>query len=118
MDGDGLSDVLVGARGQDGGVKDAGAAYLLRSEWSLDPGCGTMSLADADLKLYGEATDDVAGEWVSGAGDVDGDGRADVIIGAFGHDPGGDYDKAGAAYLFLSGGIFEGALRRGEPEQR
>jgi hypothetical protein len=108
VDGDGLSDVLVGARGQDGGVKDAGAAYLLRSEWSLDPWCGTMSLADADLKLYGEATNDVAGEWVSGAGDVDGDGYADVIIGAFGYDPGPDYDKAGAAYLFLTGGSLNG----------
>jgi hypothetical protein len=110
VDGDGLSDVLVGARGQDGGVKDAGAAYLLRSTESLDHGCGTMSLADADLKLYGEATDDSAGGWVSGAGDVDGDGHADVIISSFRHDPGGVYDKAGAAYLFLSDGSLEGLV--------
>ncbi len=65
----------------------------------------TISLADADLKLVGEQTGDQAGGSVSGAGDVDGDGRADLLVGAVGAGAGG------AAYLLLS----SGALMTQEP---
>jgi hypothetical protein len=93
MDGDGHDDVLVDAYGNSEGGRDAGAAYLV-----LGPVTGTLDLALADAKLVGEE----AGDWVSGcvgAGDVDGDGHPDLLVGASGNDEGGD--RAGAAYLVL-----------------
>ncbi len=57
-----------------------------------------LSLADA--KLVGEDADDGAGHAISGAGDVDGDGFADILVGADGNDDGGSW--AGAAYLILT----------------
>jgi hypothetical protein len=49
------------------------------------------------LKLKGGATDDATGDTVSAAGDVNGDGFADIIIGAKGADPAGT--DSGAAYV-------------------
>ncbi|NOY25468.1 MAG: hypothetical protein GXP62_06300, partial [Oligoflexia bacterium] len=94
VDGDGLDDILVGAFGEDSGGMQAGAAYLM-----LGPVSGTVELATVDATLVGEAAGDSAGVSVSGAGDVDGDGLDDILVGAFGEDSGGSY--AGAAYLML-----------------
>jgi hypothetical protein len=49
----------------------------------------------------GEASGDQAGVSVAGAGDVNGDGFADVIIGAFGSDAKGK--DAGRSYVFFGG---------------
>ncbi|HHO52941.1 MAG TPA: hypothetical protein ENK18_19210 [Deltaproteobacteria bacterium] len=95
VDGDGLDDVLVGARYNDEAHPDAGAAYLLRG-----PLAGTSSLADADAKLLGESRGDWAGITVAGVGDVDGDGLADLGIGARYADRGPILD-VGASYLVL-----------------
>jgi hypothetical protein len=59
----------------------------------------------------GEDTYDYAGNSVSGAGDVDADGRADLLIGADGNSEGGSGASdiygaaAGAAYLIYGGGL-------------
>jgi hypothetical protein len=94
VDGDGLSDILVGANEHGLVANDAGAAYLL-----LGPVSGDIDLATADARLLGEAEYDGAGGGVAGAGDVDGDGFADLLIGAREHDSGGS--NAGAVYLVL-----------------
>jgi hypothetical protein len=52
----------------------------------------------AALTLTGEHRGDLAGASVAGAGDVDGDGRDDVIVGAPLADPLGRHD-AGSAYV-------------------
>ena len=59
----------------------------------------TIDLAtDADLIIQGAAADDHSGCSVSGAGDVNGDGIDDLIIGALRADPNGR-DNAGASYV-------------------
>ncbi len=94
VNGDGHDDLLVGAEYSSAGGGISGAAYLV-----LGPVIGTRDLALADAKLVGEERDDWAGTSVSGAGDVDGDGHDDVLIGAYRKDEGGR--NAGAAYLVL-----------------
>jgi hypothetical protein len=59
-----------------------------------------IDLSTTDAKLVGEHDGDVAGVSVSGAGDVDGDGHDDLLVGAYGNKKGGAY-YVGAAYLVL-----------------
>ncbi|MBN1335083.1 MAG: FG-GAP repeat protein [Deltaproteobacteria bacterium] len=80
VDGDGHADLLVGANGVDAAGSDAGAAYLL-----YGPVWGDDSISAADARLLGEDEGDRAGWSVSGAGDLDDDGFADILIGAPGH---------------------------------
>ena len=93
--GDGVPDLLIGARYDGDGGAQAGAAYLVRG-----PVSGLVSLSKATAKLTGESNGDNAGISVAGAGDVDGDGLNDLLIGAYGDDDAGE--AAGAAYLLLS----------------
>ena len=58
-----------------------------------------MSLSESDYVLQGEAAGDAAGGWVAPAGDVDGDGLADILVGAYWNEEAGPY--AGKSYLFL-----------------
>ncbi len=85
VDGDGAGDVLVGGSGAAGGK---GAAWILSGR-------------DGELlhELQGEAVGDAFGRKVSGAGDVNGDGHTDVIIGAPQHDGAAGPDS-GAAYVY------------------
>lgn len=67
-----------------------------------DDGCvrvGTVDLAFADAILVGEDAGDMAGFSVASAGDVDGDGVDDLVVGAPGAEAGTAPD-AGMAYLF------------------
>ena len=61
---------------------------------------GPEPLGVAAAKLIGEDSADFAGTGVADAGDVNGDGQDDLLIGAFGVDV-GDSSYAGAAYLFM-----------------
>jgi hypothetical protein len=65
----------------------------------------------AALTLVGERPGDLAGASVAGAGDVNGDGRSDVIVGAPLADVGASTD-AGAAYVVF-GGCAKGTLQLG-----
>jgi len=58
-----------------------------------------LLISSAEAKRTGEADADAAGGKVAGAGDVDGDGYDDVLVGAHGDDTGGTL--AGAVYLVL-----------------
>ena len=100
VNGDGYEDVIVGARYNDAGGSNAGAAYVIFGKAS---GFGTIDLtglAAADgFIIQGDAAGDVAGGSVAGAGDVNGDGFDDVIVGAQGGDDGGG--GAGEAYVIF-----------------
>jgi hypothetical protein len=93
VNGDGYADVIVGATGNDAGGPDAGSAYVYYG----GPGADAV----ADLTVTGAAVFDQFGRSVSGAGDVNGDGYDDVIVGAWGNDAGGQ--DAGSAYVYYGG---------------
>jgi hypothetical protein len=90
--GDGFDDVVVGAPSEDASSSHSGAAGLVLG--SASP-IG-LALDDADAGYFGETEGDRAGSAVAGAGDVDGDGLDDLLVGA----PYAD-DDAGAAWLVL-----------------
>jgi hypothetical protein len=88
VNGDGYSDVIVGAYGF---TTDIGKAYLYLG------GPSGLSAASAWTAL-GEATDNSFGWSVATAGDVNGDGYSDVVVGAYGYS-----SSTGRAYLYLGG---------------
>jgi len=101
LDGDGLDDVLIGAYGAADKGPITGAAYVILARNLGGP--GTIDLSKADYKFIGEAEDDYAGYAVAKAGDMDGDGIGDLLIGASGQDDGGT--NAGAVYVILGGNL-------------
>lgn len=95
INGDGIDDLIVGARyaGQTGA--NIGAAYVVFGKRT--PFAAIVPLASLDgsngFRINGEANGDNAGRSVNGAGDVNGDGIDDLIIGA-------PYNRAsGSAYV-------------------
>ncbi len=95
VDGDGFDDVLVGAVGAESDDSVAGGAACL----FLGPLTGEHPLSDADARLLGESDGDMAGSTLATAGDVDGDGLADVLVAADHCDYYGDDEHDGAVYL-------------------
>jgi len=77
VDGDGFDDIMIGAKDESSFHSNAGAAYLVKG-----PVTGHHSLASAHAKLYGSEEGASAGSQISLADDVNGDGRADMFIGA------------------------------------
>ncbi len=99
MDGDGTDELLVGAPGEDGGATDGGVVALF-----LGSELGSVGLADARARIFGTSTSDALGQQPSPAGDVDGDGEADLAVAAA-HDGGTIHLLAGAD--LLAGGDFD-----------
>jgi len=93
VNGDGKSDLIVGAPYNDTGGVDAGRAYVFYGGSSPD--------AVADLTFTGAAAGDRFGFGVSSAGDMNGDGSADVVVGAPRNDA--VATDAGRAYVFFGG---------------
>ena len=104
VDGDGLDDLLIGASGNDDGGSNAGKSYLFFGSTVAAGGPFDLSLADASF--LGETANDYSGGSVASAGDVDGDGLDDLLIGAHGNDDGGS--NAGKSYLFFGSTVAAG----------
>ncbi|MEW6515319.1 MAG: FG-GAP-like repeat-containing protein [candidate division FCPU426 bacterium] len=94
VDGDGYSDVIVGAIAYDNVEANEGCAFVYH---------GSASGLGATPAWTAESNQNSAefGYSVAGAGDVNGDGYADVIVGACLYDN-GDMDE-GRAYVYLGG---------------
>ena len=95
VNGDGFSDVIVGAHRYDSsGMIDGRALVYHGSEMGLAPSAGWFAESDQDLSNYGIA--------VSAAGDVNGDGYSDVLVGANAYDNG--QGNEGSAFLYYGNG--------------
>lgn len=106
LDGDGLSDVAIGAPYEDTGANAAGMVAVFYGS-SLSSG-STYDASDADVLLYGSGSADRLGlNAVRAIGDVDGDGTDDVLLGAYNADTSTETD-AGVAYIIASSALSDG----------
>src|SRR3954447_15249925 len=107
VNGDGLADLIVGAFGADPNGDYSGQSYVV-----FGKACGTaVELSDiaagqGGFALNGIGAGDLSGRSVSEAGDVDGDGSADLIVGAPTADPNGD--GSGQSYVVFGGDFLFG----------
>jgi hypothetical protein len=98
VNGDGRADVLVGAPGADNNNRTfSGSAYLVFGKTDTTR-IDLANIGGAGYRIDGAAAGDLAGIGVAGAGDVNGDGRADVVVGAFTADN-NNRTFSGSAYL-------------------
>jgi hypothetical protein len=103
VNGDGRPDVIVGAGAADNnGRTNAGSAYVVfgRAVATTIDLAGFDGTQTTGFRIDGAAAGDAAGISVAGAGDVNGDARADVIVGAIGADNNGRAES-GSAYVVL-----------------
>ena len=84
INGDGLSDVIVGApQANDGATLKAGKAYVFLGVASGIPDCNIGTTPGcAHATIIGVGADDALGGSVAPAGDTNADGYADIIVGA------------------------------------
>ncbi|WP_420337795.1 hypothetical protein [Roseibium sp.] len=106
INGDGLNDILIGALGADPDQKYfAGKTYVVfGSETGFTPSIDLSDLNGSNgFVINGVDADDRSGATVSSAGDINGDGFADIIIGASNADDNGN-TRVGEAYVVLGSG--------------
>ena len=117
VNGDGIGDLLLGAYGADGpgnSRNSAGEAYILFGRETFP---STIDLAltgegGADVTLYGaSSTDSLTNGGAIAAADVNGDGIADLLLGALNADgPDDSRNDAGEAYIVYGRESFPATL--------
>jgi fibronectin type 3 domain-containing protein len=109
LSGDGIADLVIGVPGADpGGRGNAGSVYIFfgRSTW---PSVIDLSVDSPDVTINGVASGDELGAYVANSGDVNGDTRPDLIIGAPNADAQGIFE-AGAAYIVFGRATFPATM--------
>ncbi|MCY7363599.1 MAG: integrin alpha, partial [Ignavibacteria bacterium] len=92
VNADGYDDIIVGAYLNDGSFSNAGRAYIYYG--------GLIFNSTPDVILSGDSANSYFGASVSTAGDVNGDGYDDVIVGAYQAG-----SAKGKAFLYLGGSV-------------
>ncbi len=107
MNGDGLDDLIIGASGFDSW---RGRAFLF---WGGPTLLGNISAANADVKFNGEPSlfpgmSNQFGYTIESIGDLNRDGRDDVLISAPGYD--GSVADLGRAYIIFGDSTWSGQI--------
>jgi len=98
VNGDGLGDLIISAPRLDPNGNNSGVSYVVFGKadgTAVD--ASDVAAGIGGFAINGVARDDNSGKSVSGAGDVNGDGLADLIVGAYGADPNGS--TSGSSYV-------------------
>ena len=103
VNGDGIDDFIIGARGSAANGANSGTTYIVFGNAAGYP--ATFDLASLDgtngFEVAGLAGGDRSGNSVFSAGDLNGDGIDDIVIGAFNADPASSGSGAGEAYVIF-----------------
>ena len=107
VNGDGIDDLVIGARGEN--YSTGGAYVVFGQTGGLGTGVDLSTLDGTNgFRIVGTEENGEAGYSVSMAGDINGDGFEDIIIGArgtTGYDPyGGQYANFGSSYVVFGSG--------------
>ena len=102
INGDGIDDLIIGAYAADVNGNNSGQSYVVFGSASGLPNPFDLSSLNGTNGFWfnGEAAADQSGRSVSAAGDINGDGADDLIIGANGADPNGIMN-AGRSYVLF-----------------
>ena len=105
MNGDGIDEIVIGAPNTGEGIGVTGVFF-----GSVTLGGEQLSFELADALLWGRSYDDghnscqdFSGDWVAGAGDFNGDGFDDLLVGA--PNTCGSDALSGRAYLLPGGSL-------------
>ena len=114
MNGDGFDDFAIGDREARTGDGRTGAAYVVFGGAKADAP-GELSIRDLDgrngFRLDGVDIADATGSQVAPAGDVNGDGLADLLVGARYADPAGRRNAGKVYVVFGRKGSFPASMR-------
>ena len=98
VNGDGMDDLIVGAQFASPSGNESGRSYVVFGKADTTAvELSDITIGTGGFVIDGEVAEDRSGVSVSGAGDVNGDGMADLIIGAEYADPNGD--RSGRSYV-------------------
>lgn len=96
LNGDGFDDIALAAPGSDARQPEGGDIKLVFGEFTRQP---SPAMGEFYVTLEGDGRGDAAGQGLARAGDLNGDGYDDLLIGAPNHDSGGT--DAGRVYALL-----------------
>jgi len=103
LNGDGLADLIIGARyASPAAATNAGRSYVVFGKSTTSPiNLSAVAAGSGGFVVNGQCSNDLSGSSVACAGDVNGDGFADVIIGASNNTPAGAQPYAGSSYVLF-----------------